>query len=218
MPLWPTNIQWGGRPARHVGMWLSIPLLLGCATSTPHTTRLADADLTQVVLDMRAQLGESDFLAHRTADSPEARLVLRRVENLSTDRITIAEQWSLAARVLSEPEMQHLLRSKNVILQLPPEKIRLLETYGQSTSNPQSGTLFPSLQPENQPTHLLRSQIASATRAGAVETSRSLHTPQTNIRKEYYLLTYVIEDLQSRELLWQGTAELAREAEGTVVD
>ncbi len=200
---------------------------LGCtATPSPRTTRLADADLTQVVLEMRAQLGESDFLSQRTAESPEARLVLRRGENLSTDRISIAEQWSLAARVLSEPEMQHLLRSKQITIQLPPEKIRLLETSGQSISGPQSGPRLPDLTPENAPTHLLRSQIASATRAGALlglglsgPGQRSIRAdPKTNIRKEYYLITFVIEDLQTRELLWQGTAELVREAEGTVVD
>lgn len=208
----------------------------GCATTPPlRTTRLTDADLTQAVLAIRDQLAGSDFLAGRTADSPQARLVLRRVENLSTDRISVAEQWSLAARILSEPEMQALLRSKNITLQLPPEKIRLLETQrqplsksqGRGLSRPQSGPGFPALKPEHRPTHLLRAQIASATRAGSFPPgrgllgplqNRTLSNPKTNIRKEYYFITFVIENLQTRELLWQGTAELAREAEGTIID
>ena len=177
----------------------------GCATTPkPRTTRLADADLTQAVLDVRQQLSESRFLAERSGDSPEARLVLRRVENLSTDRISVAEQWSLAARVLGDPGMRELLRAKHITVQLPPEKIALLE---------HSGLEFPDLAPESGATHLLASQIASGTRAGALAGGRD-----ADIRKEYYLLSFVIEDLQGREVLWQGSAELAREAEGTVVD
>lgn len=180
-------------------------LLAACSTSQHiRTTRLADADLTQAVLEMREQLGASAFLTERGADSPEARLVLRRVENLSTDRISIAEQWSLAARVLGDAGMQELLRAKRVTVQLPPEKVLLLQ---------RGGLEFPDLEPESWPTHLLRSQIASGTRAGSLAGGRD-----ADIRKEYYLITFVIEDLQGRELLWQGSAELAREAEGTVVD
>lgn len=180
-------------------------VLLGCSGArVARSTRLADADLTQAVLDLRRQLADSRFLAERSPDSPEARLVLRRVENLSTDRIPVAEQWSLAARAIGDPGMQELLRSKHITLQLPPEKIALLE---------RGGLDFPDLEPESWPTHLLTSQIASGTRAGSLTGGRD-----ADIRKEYYLISFDIEDLQQRELLWQGSAELAREAEGTVVD
>jgi hypothetical protein len=187
------------------GLLLCAIVLGGCsATRAPRTTRLADADLTQAVLDLRQQLADSRFLAERTTDSPEARLVLRRVENLSTDRIPVAEQWSLAARAIGDTGMQELLRSKHITMQLPPEKIALLE---------RGGLDFPDLEPESLPTHLLTAQIASGTRAGSLTGGRD-----ADIRKEYYLISFDIEDLQQRELLWQGSAELAREAEGTVVD
>lgn len=185
---------------------LALLLLLPACASTraARTTRLADADLTQAVLSIRQQLADSRFLAERSADSPEARLVLRRVENLSTDRIPVAEQWSLASRVIGDPAMQELLKSKHITLQLPPEKIALLE---------RGGLEFPDLEPESWPTDILSSQIASGTRAGSLTGGRD-----TDIRKEYYLISFTIEDLQQRTILWQGTAELAREAEGTVVD
>lgn len=183
-----------------------VPLTLGgCATGNiAGTTRLADADLTQAVLEIRQQLAESRFLAQRDVETPEARLVLRRVENISTDRVSLAEQWSLAARVLGDTGMQELLRAKHITVQLPPEKIRLLE---------RGGLEFPDLEPENRATHLLRAQIASGTRAGALTGGRD-----ADIRKEYYLISFVLEDLQGREVLWQGSAELARETKGTVID
>ncbi|MBK7404237.1 MAG: hypothetical protein IPJ41_06285 [Phycisphaerales bacterium] len=180
-------------------------VLAGCAATRPQrSTRLADSDLTQAVLSMRQQLADSRFLQERDDASPEARLVLRRVENLSSDRIPIAEQWSLASRVISDPGMQALLRSKRVVVQLPPEKVALLERGGME---------FPDLSPEHEPTNLLEAQIASGTRAGSLAGGRD-----ADIRKDYYLLTFVLEDLQGREVLWQGTAELAREAQGSLVD
>ncbi len=177
----------------------------GCVSARhARSTRLAGADLEQAVLEVRGELAESRFLAGRGEDSPEARLVLRRVENVSTDRIPVAEQWALPARVISHPGMQELLRARNVSVQLPPEKAALLE---------RGGLEFPALEPEDRPTHLLRAQIASGTRAASLAGGRD-----ADIRKEYYLITFVIEDLQGREVLWQGDAELAREAEGSVVD
>lgn len=180
----------------------------GCQGPPPaRSTRLTHADLTEAALSAREQLAQSRFLQGRTGSSPEARLVVRRVENLSTDRIPLAEQWSLVARLLSDPGMQELLRSKAVVVQLPPEKVELLE---------RGGLEFPALRPENLPTHMLGAQISSATRAGALQRGGS--QLRSDIRKEYYLITFDLEDIQTRELLWQGTAEIAREAEGTIVD
>jgi hypothetical protein len=177
----------------------------GCASAAQaKTTRLAHSDLEQAVLEIRAELSESRFMAERGPDSPEARLVLRRVENVSTDRIPASEQWSLASRVIAHPGMQELLRSKNVAVQLPPERIAMLE---------RGGIEFPDLEPEDRPTHLMRAQIASGTRAASLAGGR-----RADIRKEYYLISFAIEDLQEREVLWQGDAELAREVQGSVID
>ncbi|HZW10154.1 MAG TPA: hypothetical protein VFF69_09650 [Phycisphaerales bacterium] len=177
----------------------------GCASAArARTTRLASADLDQAVLEIRDSLASSRFIAERGPASAEARLVLRRVENLSTDRIPVAEQWSLASRVIAHEGMQELLRSKNVVVQLPPEKVTLLG---------RGGLEFPALGPEDRPTHVMRAQIASGTRAASLAGGR-----RADIRKEYYLISFAIEDLQGREVLWQGDAELAREAQGSLVD
>lgn len=130
--------------------------------------------------------------------------MIRRVENLSTDRIPEAEQWALVSRVLSAPAMQDTLRAKNITVQLPPEKVRLLEN---------GGLTFGELGPESWPTHMLESQIASATRAGSAAGGRD-----ADVRKEYYLLSFVIEEIQSRTLLWQGDTQVAREVRGSVID
>lgn len=188
-----------------VGAVLTLGVQLGCV-STPRqrTTRLADSDLTQTVLTMRQQLAESAFLRSRDETSPEARLVVRRVENLSTDRIAEAEQWALVLRVLAAPGMQELLQNKRVSVQLPPEKVTLLE---------RGGLRFAEFAQKSWPTHMLEAQIASATRAGSLTGSRD-----ADVRKEYYLLSFAIEEIQSREVVWQGTTEVAREVRGSVVD
>lgn len=180
-------------------------VLAGCNTAPKaRSTRLADADLTQAVLSVREQLAASRFLRERDGSSPAARLVVRRVENISMDRIPPAEQWSLVSRVLSHRGMQELLRSRNIEVQLPPEKVRLFE---------EEGLEFPDMLAEDEPTHVIEAQIASGTRAGSLARSRD-----ADIRKEYYLVSFTIEELDSREVLWQGSAEIAREAEGTIVD
>ncbi|MDQ7013940.1 MAG: hypothetical protein Q9O74_08615 [Planctomycetota bacterium] len=184
---------------------IALSAAIGCATPPPQrTTRLADADLTQAVLTVREQLAESAFLRSRDETSPEARLVVRRVENLSTDRIAIAEQWSLVLRLLAAPNTQELLQNKRIVVQLPPEKVRLLE---------RGGLRFDEFAQESWPTHMLKAQIASATRAGSLAGSRD-----ADVRKEYYLLSFAIEEIQSRELVWQGTTEVAREVRGSVID
>ncbi len=188
-----------------VGAAFALSTAIGCATTPPQrTTRLADTDLTQAVLSVREQLAASAFLRSRDETSPEARLVVRRVENLSTDRISIAEQWSLVLRVLAAPNMQELLKNKRIAVQLPPEKVRLLE---------RGGLRFAEFGSESWPTHMLEARIASATRAGSLTGSRD-----ADVRKEYYLLSFAIEDIQSRELVWQGTTEVAREVRGSVID
>jgi hypothetical protein len=181
-------------------------LLAGCAaTGAPRTTRLADADLTQAVLAVRDDLAGSRFLRERDASSPAARLVVRRVENLSSDRITRAEQWSLVSRLIADPSLRSLLASRNVTVQLPPEQVAMME---------RAGTPFPDLAPEDRPTHALGATIHSATRAGP----RTPGAAAADVRKEYYLVSFEITEVGSRELLWQGAFEVAREAEGTIVD
>lgn len=188
------------------GALLGIGIALsGCgAPAHARSTRLSNSDLTQAVLEIREELASSRFLRERGADAPEARLFLRRVENLSSDRIPPAEQWSLASRVIAHPGMQELLRSRNIAVQLPPERVALLE---------RGGLEFPALSTEDRPTHAMRAVIASGTRAASLAGGRG-----ADVRKEYYLITFVITDLQEREVLWQGDAELAREAEGSLID
>lgn len=181
-------------------------LAAGCA-STPRrdaSTRLRWEDVDVAVNDVRDQLAESDFLAGRGEDAGAVRLVLRRVENISSDRIPVGEQWSMVSRVVSHRGMQELLRERGVTIQLPPEKVALLEREGFDV---------PALEPEHSPTHAMRAQIASATRAGA----ESGGGP-ADVRKDYYLITFTIEDLQGREVLWQGASEFAREARGVLID
>lgn len=187
---------------------LSLSVLVctsGCATTAQaHSTRLTDADLQQAVLQLRDQLAASRWLLERDTSSPPDRLVVRKVENLSSDRIPMAEQWSLVLKLISHRGVQDLLKRKHIIVQLPPEKVEMLEAHGFS---------FPQLTTENQPTMVMRAQIASASRLGARDGQA-----QADIRRDYYLLSMTIEDLTTRAVLWQGQTELSREARGSLDD
>ncbi len=194
------------------GVTLSVAALLGgCATSWfgrtddgARSTRLTGADLAEAGDAVAQQLADAEFLRGRTPDSEPIRLVARQLDNLSSDRIPIAEQWMAISRVLSDRGVQELFRTRSVVVQLPPERVEMLSD---------AGFEFPALRPEDRPTHELRAEIRSATRAGSSTGDRG-----ADVRKDVYLVTYSIVDLEQRTLVWEGSSEVAREAFGLTLD
>lgn len=170
----------------------------------PRSTRLTAADLAEAADAVTEQLARSELLAGRNSASPPMRLVLRQLQNLSSDRIPVPEQWVAVSRVLADAGMQELLRARNVVVQLPSERVELLRG---------AGVAFPDLRPEDHPTHELRAEIRSATRAGS-----TLGDGRADVRKDVYQLAYSILDLTTREIAWEGAGEVAREAFGLTID
>lgn len=185
---------WGGMAA---------VLLTCCAGPAPRSTRLTAADLTDVVEKMRTSLAASDFLAARDSGSERVVIVINRVENLTSDVLSRAEQWMLVARVRAALPIQRLARQKNVALQIAPERHAMLKDAGFTGD----------LGPEDAPTHVLGATYRSARRA-----ARGTATHMTDRRAEYYYFEYRITDLRRRDVVWTDSFEIKREAVGLAID
>ncbi len=151
---------------------------------------------------MRDSLAGSAFLAGRHAGSPRAVIVLNRVENLSSDVISTAEQWMLVARVRSALPIREMARQRHIVFQITPERYELLREAGFEgpLENPMP------------PTHVMAATIRSARRSGRVEAD------VTDRRAEYYHLEYRITEVRSRIVVWSDGFDLKRQAAGRVID
>lgn len=177
-------------------------LVVGCA-STPQSTRLRASDFDVTVSEVVGQLSTSDFLAGRSPDSEQMRIVAREVENLTSDILTKSEMWMAIARVQGALPVSRLSQERSIVFQMPPEEIEDLRRAGFDSP----------LTPENRPTHSLTAVFRSATRSGSYKDKQ-----YTDIRKEHYYLEYQITNLATRELDWTGSFEFAREATGLIVN
>lgn len=186
-----------------VALMFAAAVLAGCATPERGSTRLTHADFDDTVQAMVTSLASSKFLAGRTPDSPQIRIVTNKVENLTSDVITAAEQWMLIARVQAAFPVQELAQKKNIVFQIPPEEAALLREKGFDSP----------LNPEHEPTHLMIAVFRSSTSAG----SRS-SAGFADVRKEYYFVEYTIIEIKSRKTAWSGSFEFAREASGLLID
>lgn len=193
-----------GRPCAVVALLglLGAHGLLGCA-STPQSSRLTAGDFEVTVNEMARSLAASEFLAARTPDSPQIRIVTSKVTNLTSDVISAAEQWMLIARVQSSLAIRTMADQKNIVFQIPPEEIAMLRQRGFDVP----------MTPENLPTHLMTATFRSSTRV-----RREAQAGYADLRKDYYLLQYEIFEIQSKNLEWDGRFEFAREAFGLAID
>ncbi|MBL0928371.1 MAG: hypothetical protein IBJ11_12100 [Phycisphaerales bacterium] len=177
-------------------------LAASCAAPPARTTRLRASDFEVSAAEMAQSLAASEWLAGRTAASEPARVVTNKVENLTTDVITPAEQWMVVARAVSALPITELGRAKNISFQLPPERVADLRAAGFPTE----------LAPEDRATHVMTATFRSSTRLAR------LASGLTDARKEYYQVEYRLTDVRTRELKWTGLFEFAREARGKLVD
>jgi len=177
----------------------------GCAGGRHQSTRLTDADLNEVVGQMSASLTRSDFLDGRDRESLRAVIVINRVENLTSDVLTSAEQWMLVARVSAALPIQTLLQRKNVVFQIAPERHALLEAQGFDGDAGDPA-------PPATPTHTLWATFRSTTRS-----ARRRGKP-TDERNETYYLEYRITQIASRQTVWIDSFTIKREAVGLAID
>lgn len=172
----------------------------GCASPQSHRLRMVDMDGT--VDEMISSLDGSEFLGARGPQSPQVRVVLNRVTNLTHDIIPESEQWMLVARVVGAVPLQEFGTRKNVVFLIAPEWRTRLEAAG-----------FQGLKREQySPTHVLQAEFRSAAREerGA--------DGMVNRMSMYYYLRYQLASLSTGETIWTHKVELRRAASGVRVD
>ena len=177
-------------------------LLSGCASQS-RTTRMTSADLIESTEHMAQSLAGSDLLAGRSPASPPMVITINRVQNLSSDVISLSEQWMVVARVRNAMPIQELSQKRNVLFVIPPEQQQMLREAGYDADLGK---------PSLQPTHVMTATFLSAARAG--QNNKGL----TEVRTDLYYLEYSIFDLESRQVAWSDRFEFKRQASGIMID
>ncbi len=178
---------------------------VGCAAPPERTTLLRAADLRVNTMQIVDQLAGSDWLRGRDTQSP--RIVLRpeRLENLSDNRLSQGDQWAAMSMVLLNQRMLDMLRSRNVVVQMPPLRSEAIARAGLTVNEPAA---------QLEPTHLFSGRLRSLTRAGGGENAGSDRVQ----RRDTFLFEYVVSDIRSREVNWSGQTEISRLAHGSLID
>jgi hypothetical protein len=180
-----------------VAVWLT-----GCAAGN-QTTRIRHADLDDLVHEMVESLAASDFLRGRTPDSAPWRIVIDKVQNLSSDVVSEAEQWMVVARVRGAVPLRSFASTRNITFQFNPQRAESLR---------RAGVAVRPIDPAFAPTHLMSATFRSLRRAGRARSEL------TDLRAETYLMSFRIVDLQSRAIEWMGQFAFKRQAEGLLID
>lgn len=184
---------------------LVIATLLLAACSTPKSSRIQIGDFEAATAEMVNSLSASDFLAQRGPDSPAVVIVINKVENLTYDVITPAEQWMLMAKLEAAQPVQSLRARKNVRFMLPPEEYAMLKKEGIAVTPP-----------VNPPpaTHVMSAVFRSSPRLVRDADANNL----VKRRQDYYLLQYTLTNIQTRQVEWSDKFEFKREAVGLAID
>lgn len=178
-------------------------LLPACAAS-PRSTRLTQADFTDMATDLAQKLQESEFLKNRTQDSPPIVVTWDKVENLTQDILTQGEQWAIMQKVRDSAGLVQLGKQKALILVIPAS----LKSEGEQRvggSSYQDGFAG-----SRAPTHRLDATLRSATRSAASLTAGA--------RTDTYLCDFRVTVLSDGQLVWSDTVALKRAAAGLSFD
>jgi hypothetical protein len=177
--------------------------LTGCAAPS-RTSTYDSAALLSSAESVREAFASSTFLSGRTPSSPEIRLLVDKLENFSSERLTRTDQLATVWRVVSDDGVLDLLRQRNVRVYFAPrDDDALARVVGANYRNWSS---------PDKPTHILNARFNSITRGS------SLSGSLTDQRADDFLLNFnIIEDASGAQL-WSHTARFKRSSFGTQVD
>lgn len=191
---------------RGVSRWMATlmaaAMLAGCQPQA-RSTRLTGDDLQLTTTLMADSLAASRFMTDRTADSPPVVIMINRVRNLTSDIITLPEQWMMVAKVRDSQPIQELARQRNVRFVITPEQHRTLREAGYA-GDLESSSL--------RATHVMSATFRSADRAGRIGDAEV-----TNVRADYYYLDYAVSDIDTGEIQWSDKFEFKREVVNKVL-
>lgn len=181
-----------------------LAMLLPACSSAPRSTRLTQADFTDMATDLAQKLRDSEFLKNRTQDSPPIVLTWDKVENLTQDILTQGEQWAIMQKVRDSAGLVQLGKEKAFMLVIPAS----LKAEGEQRvggSNYEDGFAA-----SRSPTHRLDATLRSATRSAASLTAGA--------RTDTYLCDFRVTVLSDGQLVWSDTVALKRAAAGLSFD
>lgn len=170
------------------GIILAIGLSAGCSQGTK-TTVIGIQDYTEIASQMSTKLGESSFLAERTADSPPIVIAVRKVENLTSDMIPEGAKWYMQLKVMNSLPMGQLKDRRNIAFVVPIDRLR--EARRQGTVEDEFGG-------DREPTHVMTAVFRSMTRT------------EGKARDDYYFCEYQITDLKTRQIVWTDSVEFEK--------
>ncbi len=207
----PMPIPHGARGfTRAAVIAIAIPLALatlvsftGCAAPS-RTSTYDSAALLSSAESVREAFASSTFLSGRSQSSPEIRLLVDKLENFSSERLTRTDQLATVWRVVSDDGVLDLLRQRNVRVYFAPRDDDALARV--------VGANYRDWSSPDKPTHILNARFNSITRGS------SLSGSLTDQRADDFLLNFnIIEDASGAQL-WSHTARFKRSSFGTQVD
>lgn len=187
-----------------VGAALACATLSGCGAQRRTTAHTA-GDVIEASDALRHQLAGSAFLAGRVGETTQVRLGFGPIENRSNDRLEPGARRAIVARAVLTPEMLDMLRSKHVVVVMPPADEAELRRFGVESPEPLG---------EWAATHTLSGSVRSISRAASLSGRSGLR----DARRDTYFFDLSIVRLSDRVTVWTGTYEVSRVATGTLVD
>ncbi len=180
-------------------LWVLLLIAAGCAAPA-RSTRFTDADFSEIASAMAQSLYASDAIQNRTPDSPLWVVSIDKVTNLTSDVITVPEQWAIMARIIGAAPLEELDRVKNIRFVIPPERALALRDRG---IDDEVDLAYGSRREVN---HTMTATFRSVTRANPTA------------RTDVYLCVFELLDLDTGQLVWSGSYEIKRSAVGKVWD
>ncbi len=169
-------------------------VLIATGCSAPaRTSRLTVADMEEVSVAMSQSLLQSETIRSRTRESAPWVVAMNRVENLSSDVITVSERWSMMQGLQNELSLSALANERNLTFVIAAEHLRHLQE--QKDIDPGFGS-------GRAPTHQLGATIRSITRQA------DLH------RTDAYIVEFRMTDIDSGQQVWSGEYPIKRAAFG----
>lgn len=173
-------------------------MLTACA-SPGQTTRMTVSDINQMGARMAQSLLHSKAIASRTAQSPAWIISIDKVRNLSSDVMTVDEQWAIMAHLRDSLPIQRLANDKNIHFVLPPERVaQLKRDLGMEVDQKGFGRAAPN--------HELVATFRSITRATADQ------------RSDLYYCQFELINLHTDVPVWAGKVEFQRQAQGQILN
>lgn len=154
-------------------------------------------DYVHIATEMAEKLRSSRFLVERSSQSPELVFAVNKVQNLSSDIISVPTQWYMQERVVNSLPLAALSREKNISFVMPAEKVRGAKAALEVDEH---------FGADRRPTHVMSATFRSVTRSAGKD------------RTDLYYSEYAIADLSSGEIVWTDKVEFKRAAHGVAWD